>query len=53
MDKCPIMESENKIKEQLKYIQTNAERKKIPYINTDPLRAGVVNQQLFYRAMAK
>lgn len=43
----------NKIKEQLKYIQPEEELKAIPKINADPLRAGTVNEQLFYRVMEK
>lgn len=47
------MDSANKIKEQLKYIETQKERAKVPEINRDPMRRGVVNEELFYRAMAK
>lgn len=44
-----IMDSENKIKEQLKYIETEKERAKVPAINEDPMRRGVVNEQLWWR----
>ena len=48
-----VIDSENKIKEQLKYIQTEKERAKVPEVNRDDLRRCVVNEQLFYRAMNK
>lgn len=48
-----IIESENKIKEQLKYIETKEERAKVPAINLDSMKRCVKNEELFYRALHK
>lgn len=43
----------NKIKQQLKYIQTQKELKEIPAINANPLKAGTKNAELYYRQRSR
>jgi len=48
-----IIEEENKIKDQLYYIENNKERSEMKKFNADPLRVCVKNEELFYRALNK
>lgn len=48
-----IIDSENKIKEQLKYIETQKERSTIAEVNANPLKRCVMNEMLYYRAIAR
>jgi hypothetical protein len=48
-----VIEAENQIKEQLKYITNDHEKAAMPDINRDSLRVCVKNEELFYRALNK
>lgn len=48
-----VIEAENQIKEQLKYITNDREKAEMPAINRNPLTQCVKNEELFYRALNK